>query len=170
MKDLCWAKIKGWDYSVSSNGDVRNDKTGKVKALVKSGTGYAQVALYSDEKHRKFLVHRLVATAFVPNPDGKPQVNHINGDKFDNRVENLEWVTASENQHHRYDVLKKAKTTWNLEKANAARRKAVRCIETGDVYNSITDAAIACGKKQSTMSNCLSGKNRTCGGRRWEYV
>lgn len=170
MKDLYWAKIKGWDYSVSTMGEVRNDKTGKIKSPVISGGGYVQVALYGEKKYKRFFVHRLVSTAFVPNPQNKPQINHINGDKADNRAENLEWVTASENQHHRYDVLKKAKTTWNLEKANAARRKAVRCIETGDVYNSITDAAIACGKKQSTMSNCLSGKNRTCGGRRWEYV
>ena len=169
MNNDQWKKIDGWDYSVSSMGEVKNDKTGKIKTPVVSGGGYVQVALYGEKKYKRFFVHRLVATAFIPNPENKPQINHINGDKADNRAENLEWVTASENQHHRYDVLKKAKTTWNVEKANAAVRKSVKCIETGEVFNSITEAAKACGVRQGSLSMCLTGRNKTCGGKHWEY-
>lgn len=168
--DLTWVKIEGYDYSVSNRGDIRNDKTGHIKIPVPMKRGYMQVALWRDGIGPKQLVHRIVATAFIPNPDNKPQVNHINGNKADNRVENLEWATESENQVHRYKVLKKAKTTWNTEAANAAVRKAVRCVETGNLYRSITEAARDNGLNASSLSMHLVGKNKTCGGRHWEYA
>lgn len=83
------------NYSISNLGNVRNDKTGRILKVYIKPSGYMQVQL--GRRTIPQYVHRLVAKAFILNPEDKPQVNHINGNKQDNRVENLEWVTAREN-------------------------------------------------------------------------
>ena len=89
-------KIENYNnYSISNLGNVRNDKTGRILKPYIKPSGYKQVQL--GRKTIPQYIHRLVAIAFIPNIENKPQVNHINGNKGDNRVENLEWVTASEN-------------------------------------------------------------------------
>lgn len=91
-----WRKIEGKpNYSVSDDGKVRNDKTGKILRPYKGTAGYYQIML--GRKTVPQYVHRLVAIAFIPNPEELPQVDHINGDKLDNRVKNLRWVSVSEN-------------------------------------------------------------------------
>ena len=90
------------DYLVSTLGNVDSLKHGKRHRLAQriKNNGYLQVGIRVDGKQKYFCVHRLVAMAFIPNADGKPQINHINGIKTDNCVENLEWCTQSENQVH----------------------------------------------------------------------
>jgi len=96
------------DYEVSNLGNVRSLKNyGGLKRLTKLSTyggRYLRVSLSKNNKRRLHSVARLVAKAFVLNPECKPQVNHISGDKLDNRVENLEWVTASENILHAFKL------------------------------------------------------------------
>ena len=96
------AKIKGTDYFISKNGNVSN-KLGYNICLRERKDGYVVVCLYINKKDKYFYLHRLLAETFIPNPEGKKFVNHINGNKSDNRVENLEWCTASENSKHAFD-------------------------------------------------------------------
>lgn len=99
-----WKDIVSYDgYQVSSLGNVKSFKRypeGKILAPQVSHKGYLLVALFKDGKHKTLSVARLVAQSFVPNPDGLPQVNHIDGNKLNNCVENLEWVTNAENMQH----------------------------------------------------------------------
>ena len=94
------------NYFVSSLGNVESFKYGKRRRLKPwlDLRGYLKVRFYFDKKKKNFSVHRLVATAFIPNLENKPEVNHINGIKVDNRVENLEWATCLENVHHAFST------------------------------------------------------------------
>jgi hypothetical protein len=89
--------IDGCHYSVSNFGNVRNDKTNRILKGRKCRGGYLRVSLCKNGQTYDKQVHQLVAIAFIENPENKPWVDHINGDKVDNHVKNLRWATASEN-------------------------------------------------------------------------
>lgn len=98
-----WKPIEGYEgiYEVSASGRVRNvKKAGRMMTGSTVTHGYKAVTLHKNGCGKMMLVHRIVAEHFIPNPENKPQVNHINGNKADNRVENLEWATAQENLTH----------------------------------------------------------------------
>lgn len=96
-----WKKIEGYEnYLVSSNGDVKNDKTGRILKKYRNKKGYETVNLYKNGKMKTFQVHRLVAMAFIPNPIGLPCIDHINTIRNDNRAENLKWCTHKENSNN----------------------------------------------------------------------
>jgi len=93
--------IEGYDgYSVSNTGKVLNNKTEKFLEGTIDSRGYLQVKLYKDKKGTLVSKHRLVAIAFIPNPENKPCVDHCNNDKLNNSLENLRWATAQENSRN----------------------------------------------------------------------
>ena len=98
-----WIKIAGFDkYSVSDKGNVRNDKTGRILQPGTNGKrGYLIVGLCSEKKKKAKTVHRLVAGAFLPNPENKKCVDHIDNNINNNKLTNLRWATLSQNQHNR---------------------------------------------------------------------
>ena len=102
-----WKDIKGYEglYQVSNLGRVKS-KTGRIRKTTFTNSGYELVVLYNNCKSKGFTIHRLVAEALLPNPENKPQVNHIDEDKTNNAVFNLEWVTAKENVNHGTRTLK----------------------------------------------------------------
>lgn len=110
MNNEIWLPVKDYEglYYVSSEGRLRSSHSnnkGVGWKIVKGATvdrEYIKVKLIKDHIYKQVSLHRLVATTFIPNPKNKPQVNHKNGNKHDNRVENLEWVTQSENILHSY--------------------------------------------------------------------
>ena len=98
-----WRDISGYKgkYQVSNFARVKSFHKGKVRILKPEMTkGYLRISLYKNGKTKLYFVHILVARAFIPNPDKKPFVNHVDGNKLNNNASNLEWVTASENQQH----------------------------------------------------------------------
>lgn len=102
-----WKPIRGLHYEISSLGNIRNSESHKpISQFDKNGAGYIRVNLFSNGKKKRCFIHRLVAEAFIPNPENKPQVNHKDGNKQNNNLENLEWVNASENMIHSYYVLR----------------------------------------------------------------
>ena len=152
--------------SYNSNHHVKTDRPKVIKG--RNLRGYIQVNLSG----KLYLLHRLVAEAFVPNPDNKLFVNHKDGIKNNNHVDNLEWVTQSENMKHSYDVLRQPLPPGNP--------KRIRCIETGIIYKSATDAQRKTGIAKTnigkvalareTSGRRLGHTNLTAGGYHWEFV
>lgn len=97
-----WKEVVGSNgqYLVSNTGKVKTAKTGRILKPAVDQRGYERVCLFKMDRCKTFKVHRLVATAFIPNEEMKAQVNHKDGNKRNNCVENLEWMTNAENMHH----------------------------------------------------------------------
>jgi predicted glycosyltransferase involved in capsule biosynthesis len=92
------------NYSITKEGNIINNKKNRELKLILGNMGYYQVSLSNKGKIKNFNIHRLLAVAFLDNIENKKSINHINGIKTDNRIENLEWVTAGENNQHAYNI------------------------------------------------------------------
>lgn len=150
-------------YSVTDDGQVLGRGSQPRKLRVNPATGYSQVTLYRRGQCKCVHVHRLVAEAFIPNPEGKPQINHKNGNKQDNRVENLEWCTQSENLAHAYrEHLRATVPVVAISKADGT---VVR------TFGSVKDAACFCGVSYTGgISQALSGRIPSAHGYYWKYA
>lgn len=161
-----WKKIEGYDdYIVSDFGRIVSNKNNKeLSAFLVCG--YHRISLSKMGKSVQVSVHRIVANAFIPNPENKLQVNHKNGIKTDNRVENLEWNTAKENINHAYKTGLNRSYPHRIEKVREGckkKRRVVIDLNTGIFYDSVEDLAKIIDINIFTIYQYLSGrrKNKT---------
>lgn len=168
-------EIEGYSglYAVSNYGRVKslgngNSNNSKERILkpAKNSDGYLVVGLYKEGKCKFYKIHRLVAQAFIPNPNNYPQVNHKDEDKTNNKVENLEWCTHFYNINYGTRNQKVAERHIN----NPKQSKQVLCLETGKIYPSTHQVERELGFYQQDISKCCNGKLKTCGGYTWKYV
>ena len=154
--------IKGYDgiYAITSCGKVWSYKTKRFLKTIKTQKGYEIVYLYKDNSVKHPTIHKLVAMAYIPNPNNLPQINHKDENKENNSVNNLEWCTNKYNSNYGTRNKRMAKSKW----------KKVLCIELNRIFYSEKQAERELKIGVSRISECCSGKNKTAGGYHWRYV
>lgn len=182
-----WAPVPGYEglYSVSTLGAVRSEPRvvkskngvqkklrGRKLVLRKNRTGYNMVFLSENGHPKIYQVHRLIAAAFIPNPENKPCINHKNGVRNDNRVDNIEWCTASENNRHSFKVLgRKHPMLGAFEDKNPNSKSVVQIFPNGRTkeYCCIVRASKETGINSKCISDACRGRQKTAGGFRWKW-
>ena len=188
-----WKDVKGYEglYQVSDLGNVKSlDRVvnykgknqhkefttlktfkGEMKKLTINQHGYYQIVLYKCGKKKNVLVHRLVAEAFLPNLENKLTVNHIDGNRLNDNVSNLEWATQQEQQDHAINVLgfKPTISKKCRDRQKELHQRKVRRSD-GVIFNSIKEASQGNDLVRRHISEVCKGKRKSTGGYSWEYV
>lgn len=185
MENEEWRDVPGYEgyYQVSNLGRVKRIKpywTRKCGVLKggKDRKQYTQVTLSKNGKHTLAKVHRLVAQAFIPNPENKPMIDHIDGNRGNNSVKNLRWCTMKENANNPITVDRYRKrltenplTPWlgkfGVQNSSA---KPIYCIELQKVFFGAQEANRLIGIHYSCISSVIHGKRKTAGGYHWRYA
>lgn len=160
MDKEIWKDIYA-EYQVSNLGRVYSKKTNKLLRPALDSWGYLQVCLYVNGKPTSKKVHRLVAEAFIPNLENKKTINHKDGNKLNNRVDNLEWATDSEQQIHAYKI--------GLRKKH---NKKVNQYDLQGNFIKTWDSSLIAENKLNIghhIGECCKGKRKTTGGYIWKY-
>ena len=148
-------QIPGYEnYKITENGVVYSNFTNDIKKPSNHRQGYFLIGLSKDKKEIKLLVHRLVALTYLENPNGYKYVNHKDGNKRNNHVSNLEWVTSSQNQKHAY------KNGLKVANRKMINNKIVIDTNNGIFYDSIKEAAKIKGLDKSHLAQMLRGQIR----------
>lgn len=167
-----WKDVEGTFglLEVSDMGRVRsNMRDGRILKATPDNKGYMRLHVTIKRQRRSYKVHRLVAEAFIPNPENKPQVNHIDGDKTNNAASNLEWATNKENAHHAWNNGLWENVYLGSLKENESRKKPVIAYKDGIAteYGSVADAERAIGSRHIT--DVLKGKRKQAKGYTFAY-
>lgn len=199
MTEKIWKTIEGWDrYEVSTDGEIRNKKNGKMRKPVKMNNGYLGIELTRNEDgkcvRKMFLLHRIVAMTFLENPEGYREVNHIDEDKYNNKVENLEWCSRSHNMNHGHvggkisrklsgmkrseETRQKMRDSWKNRKPKqkTTPKKYKKPVLQYDLdgnfikeYPSVYRAGLETGVNSSNIYSTIRGEHRSCGGFLWRF-
>lgn len=176
--------IPGFErYEADSDGYVINRKTGRELHGAKQRSGYIHVELQTDDGPKQMLMHRLIASAFISNPESLPFVNHKDEDRGNNRADNLEWCTAKYNQNYGTCASRRAASTEWFYRSNTIKEQArkngatvsrpvLQISKDGDLvarYSSGKDASKNTGVDHSHLMECCAGKRKTAGGFAWKY-
>lgn len=188
-----WKDIKGFEglYQISNYGNIKSlertfeyigkNQFGEFKTIKKhkemiikqsiNGNGYYQVCLRKENIKKNLLVHRLIAEAFIDNPDNKPTINHIDGNRLNNSINNLEWATMLEQQIHRVYYLGH-KNIIGEKCRNARIQQQKRKVKRSDgiIFDSIKEAANGNESLRKNINKCVRGHQKTAGGYSWQYV
>lgn len=193
MEQEIWKDIEGYEgkYQVSNCGRVKSlgrfvEKKGQLPAYLRERIlsphilkGYKMVCLYSNNKGKTFSVHRLIANAFIPNPNNLPHIDHINTIRTDNRIENLRWVNRSMNMMN--EITHKKRSEYWKEKTKKGgnvwverkKRKVIALDEKYNIvhtFNTITEAATFINRNHANICVACKDINKTCKGLHWQYV
>lgn len=152
-----WKTIEEFPlYEITENGVIRNKKTGQIRKQYLNKDGYYTIGLSNGNQIKTVQVHRLIAKTYLGRPENATEIDHIDKNRTNNRLENLRWVTHNENMKSQSRAF--------------GPIKAVQNVETQEIFHSITEAANKYHIAKQNISAVLKGKRNTCGGYHWQYV
>ena len=179
-----WRNIKGYEglYQISNYGRVRSSYKGVWNILkpIDNGKGYKHIKLFKGGKRKPYYIHRLVAQTFIDNPNNYTEVNHIDENKENNHMDNLEWCNREYNLSYNLGIKRRAESRKGkcvgIKNCMYGRKgevhpasKKVKCITTGEIFGSVKEAANKYNIHPSNITKCCKGNLKTAAKMEWEY-
>ena len=165
-------EIEGYEglYAITEDGQVYSYISKRYLKPAKNHGGYLTVCLSSKNGERKrFYIHRLVAFAFIDNPNNYPQVNHKDENKENNNIDNLEWCTSKYNNNYGTHNKRSHENRKNTSLGNHPQARSVECVELHKIFSCAKEASLILGIDNSDIGKCCKGKLKTAGGYHWRY-